>query len=436
MAKKKKPEDELPPITLEARGADSDRDNQVNEIKARNSPAFPFVLRLLADALDRRAEIVLLDYTAQAVAVRYQIDGLWLNSATLDRPTGDVMLAVLKTLANKNIMDRRSRQQGEFLAKYKKQKYTCTITSQGVQTGERVTVLFDSPAFVKPKLIADLGMREKIQEQIKELYNLPKGFILVSAPPGAGFTTLFATLLRSSDRFVRNFAEVQDVQKADKPVENVPLTSFDSGKGETALDVLPKLIRTYPDVLVFRDLINAATLEALVDQVDLDRLIVGGIRAKEAAEALLRVQALGAPRDKFPPVANASINGRLVRRLCDNCKVPYAPPPQVLHQLGIPQGKVAAFFRPWEGPLPPKTEKEEPKLCENCAGLGYRGRIGIYELLVLNDSLRELLARNPSLDAFRNEARKAGMRTLQEEGIVLVAKGVTSLPELLRVLKE
>jgi type II secretory ATPase GspE/PulE/Tfp pilus assembly ATPase PilB-like protein len=436
--KKKKavpPEEQAPKISFIPKGAAAEMDNQKNLLMAKQSPAFLFVQRLVADALDRRGGGILLDYTQQAVAVRYEIDGLWLQSATLDRMTGDAMLAVMKVLANLNIQERRARQKGEFGAQYRKAKYNCLITTEGVPTGERVTIQIENPAVKKPQTIEELGMREKMMEQVRELFALHEGFILISAPPAGGFTTTFSALLRSADRFTRNFSEVQAVD-GDKAVENVPLTSYDPSKGETPMTVIPKLLRTYPDVIAIRDLVNAETLEKLCDQVEEKRLIVAGVRAKETVEALLRVLALKAPAQKFASVITAVLNQRLLRTLCENCKVPYVPPPQVLHQLGIPQGKVAAFYRPHEGPLPPQTEKEEPRMCPNCGGMGYRGRTAVFELLVMNDDLRKLLAKSPGIDVLRAEARKSGMRTLQEEGIVLVARGVTSLPELLRVLKE
>ncbi len=137
-----------------------------------------------------------------------------------------------------------------------------------------------------------------------------------------------------------------------------------------------------------------------------------------------------------PPLAElarcitAVLNQRLVRKLCDDCKEAYAPPPNVLQQLGIPPGRVQAFYRP---PQPPEDPKQ---ICRTCDGLGYLGRIAIFELLLVGDNLRAALAAQPSAEALRAAARKDGYQNLQQEGIVLVAKGITSLPELTRVLKQ
>jgi type II secretory ATPase GspE/PulE/Tfp pilus assembly ATPase PilB-like protein len=428
--------DAPPPVELVPKGGATPRDDQANLLMAKQSPGFLFAQRMLFDAIKRRAENILLDYTAQAVAVRYQLDGVWMNSATLDRATGDAMLAVLKVISALNMNERRAMQKGVFGCDYKKRKFECRLISQGVPTGERVTIRFEEPKAARLQKIEELGFREGMLEQIKTLFTVHDGFILVSAPPGHGLSTTFSTLLRSADRFVRNFAEVQDASNPERPVENVPITKYDSAKEESPLTVMPKLLRTYPDVLCLRNLVNAEVMDLLLDQVPQERLVVGAIPAKDCCEAILRVLALKVPPERFAPTLRGVLNVRLVRVLCEACKVAYPPPPQVLQQLGIPQGKVAAFYRNWEGPLPPQNEKDEPRMCPKCNGLGFRGRIGVFELLIPNEEFLQTLAKTPRLDVLRVAARKCGMRSLQEEGIVLVARGVTSLPELLRVLKE
>jgi type II secretory ATPase GspE/PulE/Tfp pilus assembly ATPase PilB-like protein len=178
-------------------------------------------------------------------------------------------------------------------------------------------------------------------------------------------------------------------------------------------------------------------------------LIIAGVKAKEAVEALLRVLLLKASAKDFAQAIRAVLNVRLVRKLNDTCKQPYQPPPQLLQKLGIPPGRVKAFYREWQPPPPdPEREKREMKeglppgacpLCRQegpqCGGIGYRDRTGIFELLEVTDEIREALVKQPKLEVLRKIARAGGHRGLQEEGILLVAQGTTSLTELQRVLK-
>ncbi|MGE0609925.1 MAG: ATPase, T2SS/T4P/T4SS family [Pirellulales bacterium] len=444
-------EEEAPPIELSARGAPTPREDNINMLTAKRSPAFIMVQKLLVDALRRRAEQIMLDYTAQAVAVRYQVDGFWINTAALDRPTGDAMLAVMKVISALNMNERRAAQRGKFNAEYKKKKYDCHLTSQGVPTGERAMLKLEDPKETKPQTADDLGMRESMVPQAKEMLANESGIILIASPPTHGFTITFNALLRSADRFTRNFVEIQDKAKAEKAVENVPIvpeSTYDSRQNQTPQSIMERLIRTYPDVLVTRDLVNGELVNLLAAQAADKRLVIAGGRGRDCIDALLRVLQLGCDTAKFAAQVKGVLCSRLLRTLCEKCKKPYPPPPQVLMQLGIPPGKVAAFYAPHEGPLPVEDPKEEPRLCNKCQGIGFRGRAAIFELLIPDDNFRQTLAKVPPLGstdpatlqriqaALVAAARQCKMRTIQEEGVVLVARGVTALPELLRVLKE
>ncbi len=420
--------DKGPPVKLVPMGAADDAANQANLIIARQSPGFVTAKEVIADVIDHRGDAVMFEFSAAGAGVKYQIDGVWHEMPPRDRVTADPLLAVLKKLAGRKETERRAKQQGKFGAEYKGTKYDAKITSQGVDSGERAVLALDDKKF-EFKSFADLGMRDKLVEQVKEVLGRPQGIILFSALPGQGLSTLFNVALRESDRYMRDYAEVQDVQRPEREVENVHVHKYDSAAGESPMKVLPAIIRTYPNAFAVRDLFNAETVKTLIGQVPEERLVLASVKAKEAVEALLRVLLLKVTAKEFAPAASAVINMRLVRKLCDECKQAYAPPPEVLKQLGA---RIEALYRP---PQPIPGEKPKPP-CEKCAGIGYFGRTGIFEVLVLNDAVRQTLITSPKLDPLRQIARKAGMRTLQEEGILLAAKGVTSLPELMRVLKQ
>jgi type II secretory ATPase GspE/PulE/Tfp pilus assembly ATPase PilB-like protein len=137
---------------------------------------------------------------------------------------------------------------------------------------------------------------------------------------------------------------------------------------------------------------------------------------------------LKVPAKDFVNVVSGVACVRLVRKLCDACKEGYPAPAEILQQFGIPPGKVQTLFRP-------PTQADPKKPCPECQGIGYKGRTGLFELLVVDDGVREVLMKSPKLDLVRAAARRGGMKTFQEEGLVLVVKGVTSLAELQRILK-
>ena len=256
---------------------------------------------------------------------------------------------------------------------------------------------------------------------------------MFSALPGGGLTTTMDMVISHADRFVRSFVAVADESSQDREIENVAVTTYSGAAGQSPAAVLPSLIRTYPDVIIVRDVPDLETLTTLCDQVELDRQVMISVRAREAVEALLRVLMLKIPPADFAAVVTGVLNVRLIRQLCEQCKEAYQPSPEVLKQLGLPAGKIEHLYRPPTAPIDPK---KPDVVCEKCNGIGYFGRTGIFELLVIDDTLRQVLATTPKLDALRLAARKAKHRSLQEEGVLLVARGVTSIQELARVLKQ
>jgi type II secretory ATPase GspE/PulE/Tfp pilus assembly ATPase PilB-like protein len=417
-------------VDLMAIGSKDERENQANLISARQSPGYLIVKELIADMVDRRSDRAVLEYTQQAVVARQHIDGVWHNSEARDRESGDVMLAVMKTLANLSATERRKKQEGRFAAKYKNHSFVCPISSQGVPTGERVVVQLLGGFQRTFKKYEDLGMRQKLAEQWAALMVRDKGVLIISGMPEGGITTLTDVSLMETDRLLRDFVAIEEVNHRERELENIEVTTFDASKGETAAGLLPALIRKYPNVYVLRDLSDIEAARLLLNEVREDeRLLITNMQAKSAPEALLRMLQLKVPHKDFAATVTAVLCTRLIRKLCDACKVAYAPTPDLLKKLGIPQGKVEALYR-----VPKAEEIDKP--CKECGGIGFVGRTGLFELLEVDDQMREVLLKKPQLDLARKAAKAAGMRPFQEEGLLLVAKGVTSLAELQRILKE
>jgi type II secretory ATPase GspE/PulE/Tfp pilus assembly ATPase PilB-like protein len=433
-----------PPVEMVAVGP-LQLENQQALIEARQSPAFVPLKFLLADAVGQRADKIMLDYTADAVAIRYQIDGLWHNAAPkvdpkkpLDRELGDQMLAVLKRVCHLNMQERRARQDGKMRVEFEGNKYDTTLLSQGTQTGERVLVSF-TPITKHSRSLEELGMRDKLREQLGELIGPEHhGLVVFAALPGDGLSMTWQSALKSTDRLMRDFIAVEEVRKHEPDVENVDIHKFDASKGEKPEGIMPKLILRQPEVMCIPELDSGEALRLLCEWIrDEDKLGIVSLRAKDAADAILRLLALKAPADVVAENLKGVVYVRLVRKLCEVCREAIQPDPAMLQRLGIPPGRVQVLYREKQPPQPGQERKRGvPEICPACRGLGYRGRTAIFELLVLDDRLRQALRKQPNLDAIKQLARSAGNRTLQEEGVLLVALGITSLAELQRVLKQ
>jgi len=386
---------------------------------------------ILYEALENRAMTILLDFTASSMAMNLMIDGVWIQREAREREAADPALAALKALCGANPQDRQNRQEGPFSVEYEGNRFHVKLAAQGTPNGERAMIQFEEKKVVF-KTLEELGMRAKMEEQLRQMLGSEKGFLLFAAPPANGLRSAMNVILNCSDRLTREFVAIEEEKRRYEEVENVPVTTYSAAEGKTPVDILPKIFRTMPNVIVIRDLINAETVKMLVEDIQLEgRLVISTIRAKDSAEAILRVLALGVSPQEFAKTLQGLLCVRLIRKLCDACKEAYQPTPQVLAQLGIPEGRVQAFYRP----RPPDPDRPKA-ICEVCNGVGYYGRTAIFELMPIGGHLRKVLPTSPKLDLLRAAARKDGMKNLQEEGILLVAKGVTSLPELMRVLKQ
>ena len=436
---KELPQDEGPPVEFAPAG-ETNEQKQTNLIAARQNPAFLEVKTLFSDAVMRRAEIVRMDFTKTAVAVRYQIDGVWHNIAQRDRQTGDAMLAAIKQVANLNPAERRVKQEGDFGFEIPDRKMNCAVRSQGVKTGEAVQLAI-SQKKKKAWTLAELGMLPDTEATLKEYLNAP-GYVLVSALPGDGLSTTWEGVLTTADRVMRDVVGIVDVKNRENIVENIELTKFDASKGESPDQFLKAILLKQPEAIVLPDPVNATTIDLLTHEILKEsRSVVSQVKAQSAEEAILRILALKPDRSSFAKSLTCVLFQRLVRRLCDYCKTQYHPPPQLLKKLRIDPKTSPILYKQWQPPPPEELVDEkgrpmEPVLCTVCGGLGYIGRIAIYELLKIDDNIRKMIVNDPRVESIRQAALQSGHVPMSEQGLKLVLAGVTSLSELQRVLKK
>lgn len=445
LPRKKTPDAELQlwqtaqPVEFKPKAADPQA-AQALLINARQNPGFQVIAGQLGHALAARATDVLLDYSQNAVGMRYQIDGMWEQLPPMDRETGDAMLVTLKTLCGMNPADRRSAQQGSVGLKSPRGKVQCRVRSQGVKTGERVLIRLENEK-IGFETLADLGMREGQQTQLRDALNGSGGVVVISAPKGAGLTTTWYVALHAADRFMRDFHSVEERKNPDPEVINIAQHFYDEGEDASASKVVRTLLLKEPDVLIMPDLINDEIIEQICDQIEkLNKQMVTRTIANDAIEAVARLMA------KHKSVAKTLLgkistvtNQRLVRRLCDDCKQSFQPSPQLLQKLGIPQGRVTVLYRQF---VPPPIEQQVDEKgrpapippCPTCGGRGYYGRIAIFEMLTMTPQLREAFTKTKDLGKLRAYAAKLGHKTLHQEAILTIARGLTSLEEVRRVL--
>ena len=424
-----------PPVTFTPAGDDEEaRDANLKMVKP--SPGYFTVSVLIAEAIVKRSEVSVLDYTANQVTVRYQIDGIWHAGAPMDRETGDYLLATLKQLAGMDYRERRARQTGNFATEYQKEKQKVRVVSQGVKTGERVAVYL---TWKKELLetVEELGMRASMKTQLTEyLRRDDSHLILVSAKPGEGYTSAWRGVLSANDRLTRDFFVIEEEAMVEQEVINFGSITFDKGKGETAMTPLPQLLLKEPNVLAFNDIPDGAALNDMMGiSTQHNMPIYVRSPGRNCIDAMLRVLALKPDVEKFAELLTVVICMRKLRKLCQQCKVGYQPHPNLLKKLGLPEGRIVELYRPFvyrEGMVDEEEQEIEP--CKECGGIGYYGLTGIFEMLEINEAMRNAIMKNPKSDTLKLLAQKSRQVTMRQEGALLIAQGITSVEELQRVL--
>jgi len=400
------------------------------------------------DAVESRATAIRFNFTPEETKIWHQVDGTWLELLPIPRKLGrskekdiyEEMQESVKKLVGGNPEDRRSKQGGEFKViignpkkKNKLKKFDVDYMTQGTPAGEAAILQIHAQT-VPFKTLDEIGMRKELQPKILEQINGRKGIVLISAPPTHGLRSTMTVFSRVCDRFTRDVANVEDVNGATDPIENVIPGMYDSAKGETPVKPLEDLLFRAIGVLFVRDMSAPETVrvccEALAHD---DRLFLTMVRGKDGVETLQRFLAVDFPSQQIVPHLKSVICQRLIRVLCSECKEAYEPDPKVLQQLRLNPNQVQQLFRK-RTPLPPNEEAKRG-VCHKCHGVGYFGRTALFELLTVSDAVKALLLAKADPAVIRQQFNKEGQQTFLHEGIRLLLKGETAVDELTRVLK-
>jgi general secretion pathway protein E len=394
--------------------------------KAEDSRGYRTVRRLVYQAVTGRASDVRLEPARAGVAVRFRIDGMVQTLEPLQRGLGEAAISVFKVLAGLDVAEKRKPQDGSFSARVDDRIIDFRVATSGNLAGERLLLRVVDRVH-EPASLTDLGMPDALGAQVRGLVALPQGLCLVAGPAGAGRSTTVRACLQEIDRFQKHVLNLDVAHPC--PVANVTEVRLSPGPGQTFAGELRGLFRQAVDVLALGDMEDRGTAEAVCEAATTGHLVLASLSAADAVASLATLVDWGVP----PAVVGASVSGvlcqRLVRVLCPECRVRYRPDSETLRKANLSAERIAHFYR-----APADTPgKGRATACGHCGGSGYRGRTGIFELLVMTEHVRALLHDKPNFNAVRQEAIRSGMRSLQEDGLRQVIAGTTSIQELLRV---
>jgi type II secretory ATPase GspE/PulE/Tfp pilus assembly ATPase PilB-like protein len=432
------PQDEGADVSFSTGGADAN-EKQARLIRARQSPEFPILKDLMYDAQFKRAEQIMFDCAPNGAKVRILVDGIWHPFPPLDRPTADGVVNSIKALAGLDATNRRITQTGTFDAKSDFGKSNLRVRTQGTPTGERVLMKVIEAKKDIMKL-GELGMFPDMIQPLCDSMN-HAGITIISSPPGHGLTSSWQGAIFSSDRLTRDISGFYKPDEVDTDIENIMPKPYDPSKGETSIDSLKKILLSQPDAVIVPEVDDSETMDLLTLQATTqDRAIMFRAEASSAAEAFLKMYAKSKDREQFLQAMRNATCQRLLRRLCPACRVEVRVKPQMIQKLGGNPTTQGTVFNQFQLPPPAQRVDEngnpiEFPPCETCGGIGYIGRVAVFELLTFDDRLRDVVRKQPQTAAIESAALKLGKKSLTQQAYKLVLLGVTSLAEVQRIFK-
>jgi type II secretory ATPase GspE/PulE/Tfp pilus assembly ATPase PilB-like protein len=335
-----------------------------------------------------------------------------------------------------DIIEKRKPQDGSFSAEVDDRQVDFRVATAGSVAGEKLVMrIFDRGQQITS--LAQLGMRDKMREQVYGIVTQPHGMLIVCGPTGAGKSTTLYSSLNEIDRYQKNVITVENPVECQ--VQNVTQIEVNPKTGKTFATELRSILRQDPDVIMIGEIRDQETAEIACQAAQTGHMVFTTLHANDSVTAVIRLLDLGVQPATMASAISAVLAQRLVRLLCPKCKVRYKPNPEMLRKANLSADKIKYFYRPpepGEQPTDAKDEEdEESGVCRHCGGTGYKGRTGIFEMLVVTDRIRDLIRENPNMNAIKQEAIKGGLKFLQEDGLRQVIAGKTSIQELLRVCK-
>jgi len=383
---------------------------------------------LLTPALIQRAATVeLLPNRTGQYQVSQTVDGMRYRRDPLDAGVANAVIDYFKSAASLDVADKRRRQTGSFLARFGAEGHEVRVRTAGSTAGQTLTVDIDIKKRVDMKP-TDLGLLPRQVESLDKATADLHGIILVSAPAGNGRTTTLYSLLRRHDAFTANIRTLEYERLV--LIDGVGHSEFKADKGIDFATELRSILRRDPTVVMVEDITDSKTAQESAVPGMRGPLQYIGIRADSGLEALAKwVKAVGDYKAAAEPM-KAVISCRLLRKLCDNCKVPYQPDPNQLRKLGLPPDQIKQLFK-HSGKV---IERNREETCPACGGLGYRGQTGAYEVMVFDADARKLIVAG-DLNGLRTHMRRIKTISTQEAALRKAIEGVTSIEEVIRITR-
>jgi len=392
----------------------------------KEAPIAKIVSTILEYAVTSRSSDIHIEPQEDHVRVRYRIDGILYDKLSLPKNVQEALVSRIKILSNLKIDEHRSPQDGRFTFKVGAEEVDLRISILPTVNGEKIVMRLLRKSGGIPTL-QDLGLNGLALKRLEDSILRPHGIILVTGPTGSGKTTTLYAVLSKLNTPKVNIMSLED--PVEYQIAGVNQVQINPAVGLTFASGLRAFLRQDPNIILVGEIRDKETTDLALQAALTGHLVFSTLHTESAAGALPRLIDLGAESFLLASTITAIVGQRILRKIDPICKEEYIPAPQVLETLK----KVL-------GPLYTMQDSEvrfyKGKGCNECGGSGYKGRIGIYEVLQITEAIGQLILSHPDSGSIEKQAITEGMITMMQDGYLKVLKGISSIEEVLRVAKE
>lgn len=406
-------------------GLGASDDEFVEHLKdlASEAPVIQRVNQLIQRSLDLEASDIHLEFLDDGLRLRYRIDGVLQESSHVaDANLSAAIVSRIKLLANLNIAERRLPQDGRIMMRVKGHELDLRVSTLPAVHGEGIVMRVLDRQSIRLEL-SDMGFSDDTLRVYSALLKRPHGIVLLTGPTGSGKTTTLYASLSNMDSDSLKIITVEDpVEYQLRGINQIPVHSQ---IGLTFARALRSILRQDPDIIMIGEMRDTETAQIAVQSALTGHLVLSTLHTNTAAGAVTRLEDMGVERFLITAAVNGVLSQRLIRKLCEECKTPLELTDGMIASAGLEE-----FLEPGNRTI------FEPVGCETCKQTGYRGRMAIHELFILDAGAQRAVLNGADAHELHENARSQGMRTLYEDGLSKVARGFSSLDEVLRVTQD
>lgn len=399
--------------TLDTGVAEVDEGVQELEVNTNQEPVVAAVNQILFSAADIKASDIHINPDEKKLLLRYRVDGVLQSHRGPELSMHEGLIQRLKVMAHLDVTQTRRPQDGKFRFKHNGIPIDVRLSIIPTIHGENAVMRLLSSAGAIGQ-IKDLGMPNTISDAFTQMINKPHGIVLVTGPTGSGKTTTLYTALNEINTPDRNIMTIEDPVEIRLPL--VRQVQANAEIGMTFASALRSMLRQDPDVILLGEIRDEETAKIAVQSALTGHLVFSTLHTNDAIGAIPRLREFGVPAFAINNALLGVLAQRLVRKVCPDCAVADTPSTLALHELGIT--------------LDPNDSFNKGTGCTKCMNMGYKGRVGVYELLCATSGIRQLIERNATATELFEFAQSQGMRLMLDDGIQKAKLGLTSIEEL------